>query len=92
MKSKTLESEPSRRIGDFLRRSRREQARTPEEVAGYLGISPALLEDYESGEVELPLFQIYALANCLNLSPERVLAQVGKPLPDAECSEEMSSS
>lgn len=51
------------------------------DVANYVGVTVELLERFEAGVQSIPLHHVYALANCLNISPRDVL-DLGLGTPD----------
>lgn len=64
---------PSELIGALIKRARLEQGLTRAEVARYLGDqNEDTLALYESGRKSIPVCDIYALANCLNISPRLI--------------------
>ena len=60
------------KFGGFLKSKRLESGLSIEVVTGYIGASEDLLIAYESGERPVPLNKIYALSNCLSISPDEI--------------------
>lgn len=65
-------------IGTLIRDARVSAKMSKECVAKYLEISPSILDAYESGARSIPLSHIYALSNCLNISPAVILKTISK--------------
>lgn len=64
----------SERIGELIRNARIDLGLSEAEVASYVGgISTETLKKYESGRKSIPLSHIYALSNCLNISPKTII-------------------
>jgi transcriptional regulator with XRE-family HTH domain len=63
-------------FGIFLQQKRASAGLSEAEVAQYLGATVPILLGYESGEKAIPLNRIYALANCLNISPEEIVKKI----------------
>lgn len=76
----TLERASQRRreaIGAFFRQQRMLAGLSIEETATLLDIEPpGLLNRYESGALSIPLDEIFALTNLLNIAPERVMTLI----------------
>jgi transcriptional regulator with XRE-family HTH domain len=72
-----FESVDVHNLGQFFRESRINSGLSIEELSGRLGdIDAQTLHSYESSETPIPLEDVYALTNTLNLSPEEVLRRV----------------
>lgn len=63
----------SAEIGKMVREKRNETGLQLKEVAKYIGVSPLVLEAYESGVKRIPMNHIYALSNCLDISPAKIM-------------------
>ncbi len=50
-------------------------------AAKYLDISVAQLNEYESGKTPIPLHQIFAYSNLLNIDPDMIEALLEKSYP-----------
>ncbi len=61
------------RSGRFFRERRIRALLTEEEVSNYLGVSVQMLRAYELGLSPIPLDNVYALSNCLNIPPDEVM-------------------
>lgn len=69
--------ESSGQIAEFFRRHREAAGLSPEMVAKELGLnSTDELLAYENGTQRIPLDEIFALTNVLNISPEDVLTLI----------------
>jgi transcriptional regulator with XRE-family HTH domain len=72
-----LKPQPNPAIGEFIRQSREEAGLTEAAVVDYLGdISVETLKAYECGERSIPLNHLYALSNCLNVSPSAIVSLI----------------
>jgi transcriptional regulator with XRE-family HTH domain len=66
-------------IGALFKGKRIEAGISEREVADYLGgLSLKTLHLYESGRKAIPLSHIFALSNCLNVSPRVISELVSK--------------
>jgi transcriptional regulator with XRE-family HTH domain len=64
-------------IADFFRTKRLASRLTLEHVSAELGLNGTqTLLDYESGAISIPLDEIFALTNLLNVAPEEVMALI----------------
>lgn len=63
----------TRNLGKFLQRQRLQASKSKQEVASYLNVTPETLSAYENGTRQIPLQDIYALSNCLNIDPDLIL-------------------
>lgn len=64
-------------FGRFIRQKRLETGLSEHEVSEYLGATAQTILSYETGEKAIPLNRVYALANCLNISPEMIMKKLG---------------
>ncbi len=72
--SPEVEIERRVQIGTFFRNAREQAGLTPEAVAKELELdSTAILLAYESGRSSMPVDDIFALTNVLNIPPEDVM-------------------
>jgi transcriptional regulator with XRE-family HTH domain len=66
-------------IGPFFKSRRLHIGLSQADVARYLGhISTVTLELYEKGRKRVPLQDVYALANCLNVAPDLVISAMNQ--------------
>ena len=63
----------STELAQLILESRRRSGFSAQDVADYLDISAEQLIAYESGQLAIPMDKIYAIANCLNISPRDIL-------------------
>ncbi len=69
-----VEIDRSRRLGDFFRSHRQSEGLTLEQVTTALELeSIEVLVGYESGRLAMPLEDVFALTNLLNVAPEDVM-------------------
>jgi transcriptional regulator with XRE-family HTH domain len=75
LKNATMPSSPliSAHLAKMVRDARLAAQMSIHEVAGYLGVSEDVLARFETGKQPIPLHHVFALANCLNISPRLVL-------------------
>ena len=72
--SPAVEAERRRRLGDFFRSHRVASGMSVEQVATDLELSSVdVLVDYETGQLSMPLEDVFALTNLLNIAPEAVM-------------------
>lgn len=72
--SPEIEAERRAKIGAFFREARVRVGLTPEAVAQELELkSSQVVLDYESGQTSMPVDDIFALTNLLNIPPEDVM-------------------
>lgn len=75
--SPEIEAERRIRIGTFFRDARVQAGLTLEAVSQELELeSETVLSDYETGNTSMPVDDIFALTNLLNIPPEDVMALV----------------
>lgn len=73
---------PSAELGNLFREHRRINRLSLETVSRYMGdVAPSTLDQYEKGQKTIPLSDIYALANCLNIAPTIILNLIEKNNP-----------
>jgi transcriptional regulator with XRE-family HTH domain len=77
-KRATKLSSQSAQLGKFFRDERLKAGLSSETVSSYLNIPQDVLEVYEQGLSTIPLNHIYALSNCLNISPELVVKKLDR--------------
>lgn len=69
--------DPVKRVAEFFRVHRLSSGQSQQQVVDALGLeSLELLQRYESGETPIPLDDIFALTNLLNVPPEDVLGLI----------------
>jgi transcriptional regulator with XRE-family HTH domain len=62
------------RIGNFFRDFREQSEMDPEFIVAELGlVSTSRLFEYESGNVQIPLEDLFAMANLYNIPPDVVV-------------------
>jgi transcriptional regulator with XRE-family HTH domain len=69
-----VQDEPTVQLAMLFKEARLSQKLRIEQVAEYLSISNETASLYENGHKAIPLYHIYALANCLNVAPNRILS------------------
>ena len=75
--SPEVEIERRVQIGAFFREARLQAGLSPEVIAKELELdSPETLLAYESGQISMPVDDIFALTNVLNIPPEDVMSLV----------------
>ncbi len=62
----------TRALAKLVHQKRMESRLTEAAVASYVGISPIVLAAYEAGIRRIPMNHLYALSNCLNISPAAI--------------------
>ena len=62
-------------IGVLLRQARTEAGHSQKDLANLLGVSASRISDYELGQAEIPLSELEALANYLNVSLDYFMDQ-----------------
>ena len=62
-------------IGVLLRQARTEAGRSQKDLANLLGVPASRMSDYELGRAEIPLSELEALANYLNVSLDYFIDQ-----------------
>jgi transcriptional regulator with XRE-family HTH domain len=62
-------------IGVLLRQARTEAGHSQKDLANLLGVSASRMSDYELGQAEIPLSELEALANSLNVSLDYFIDQ-----------------
>ena len=67
-------STPNPKLAKLIRASRLQAGLSETEVAGYLGVPAAVIKAYENGTRSIPLNDIYAMSNCLNISPDLIVS------------------
>ncbi len=67
----------TRKLADLIRSARIQSGQTEEAVAKYVGIPVSTLRAYEAATKSIPLSHVYALSNCLNISPDVIVQLVG---------------
>ena len=68
-------------VGAIFRLRRLELGLEEKTVALYLtNVSVERIQNYETGKCEIPLSDVYALSNCLNVSPRIITQLLSKPL------------
>ena len=83
--SRSLQLRRRLMISEFFRTKREESGRSREEIAEDIGLeSVAALAAYEDGTEPIPLDDIFALTNVLNIAPEDVLSLMHKVLVPKE--------
>lgn len=65
-----------RLVGKVLRRLRTESGLKQEQVAARLGTNQPMISKFESGERSLHLGEVYAYAEALGTTPQRILQEV----------------
>lgn len=65
-----------RLIGKVLRKLRIESGLKQDQVADRLGVNQSMISKFESGERSLHLGEVYAYAEALGTSPQRILQEV----------------
>lgn len=65
-----------RLIGKVLRKLRIESGLKQDQVADRLGVNQSIISKFESGERSLHLGEVYAYAEALGTSPQRILQEV----------------
>ncbi|MCR5392100.1 MAG: helix-turn-helix domain-containing protein [Olsenella sp.] len=65
-----------RLVGKVLRKLRMESGLKQNQVADRLGTSQSMISKFESGERSLHLGEVYAYAEALGTSPQRILREV----------------
>ena len=65
-----------RLVGKVLRRLRTESGLKQEKVAARLGTNQPMISKFESGERSLHLGEVYAYAEALGTTPQRILQEV----------------
>ena len=61
-------------MGAFFRYKRLAAGISEKQVCHYLGLpSEMTLRSYEAGKASIPLNQMYALSNCLNIAPDEIM-------------------
>lgn len=65
-----------RLVGKVLRKLRMESGLKQNQVADRLGTSQSMISKFESGERSLHLGEVYAYAEALDTSPQRILREV----------------
>ena len=65
-----------RLVGKVLRKLRMESGLKQDQVAARLGINQSMISKFESGERSLHLGEVYAYAEALGTSPQRILREV----------------
>lgn len=65
-----------RLVGKVLRKLRMESGLKQNQVADRLGTSQSMISKFESGERSLHLGEVYAYAEALGTSPQRILHEV----------------
>ncbi|MDY4533618.1 MAG: helix-turn-helix transcriptional regulator [Tractidigestivibacter sp.] len=63
-------------MGKVLRRLRTESGLKQEQVAARLGTNQPMISKFESGERSLHLGEVYAYAEALGTTPQRILQEV----------------
>jgi len=72
-------------LGSYLKRSRKERGLTLRDVEEKTGISNAYLSQLENQRIANPSPQIlHRLADCYNVSYERLMELAGYPVPEKE--------
>jgi transcriptional regulator with XRE-family HTH domain len=61
------------RLGDFFKAYRLKSGLSIDEVAQLLDLKPAVYVGYEEGRQSMPLEDVFALTNLLNIAPEEVM-------------------
>ena len=65
-----------RLVGKVLRKLRMESGLKQNQVADRLGTSQSMISKFESGKRSLHLGEVYAYAEALGTSPQRILREV----------------
>lgn len=65
-----------RLVGKVLRKLRIESGLKQDQVAARLGINQSMVSKFESGERSLHLSEVYAYADALGTTPQRILQEV----------------
>lgn len=71
-KSKKSPKTTSTALGPYMKKKRLAAGMSLQKVAAYLEVSVKEIEQYEAGKKSIPLNRVYALSNCLNISPDEV--------------------
>jgi len=72
----------SAELGLLFHEVRKSCGMSLETVSRYMGnVTPDRINQYEKGLMEIPLCDIYALANCLNIPPDNILKLIEKLNP-----------
>lgn len=74
-----------RRVGQRVARARQERGWTQERIAETVGIEPATMSRWETGDRALSLSTLAAIADCLELALGDLL-DIERPIPQTELS------
>lgn len=61
------------KLAALIRNARLDAQLSEETVAQYVGVSISTLKAYETATKSIPLSHVYALSNCLNISPDVIV-------------------